>query len=24
MAPYSDSPLTKAGKDPSGPCEVGL
>jgi hypothetical protein len=24
MAQYSDSPLTKAGKDPSGPCEVGL
>jgi hypothetical protein len=24
MAPYSDSPLTKAGRDPSGPCEVGL
>jgi len=24
MAPYSDSPLTDAGRDPSGPREVGL
>jgi hypothetical protein len=24
MAPYSDSPLTRVGKDPSGPREVGL